>query len=76
MSQPQDPWSATHLSSLLPSVTESAPSRRPVLIAMFGPNPGTVYPIEGEMIIGRGDNPIVVPIIRPATSPMTQPVRQ
>lgn len=55
MSLPQDPFSATHLSSLLPSATETAPSRRPVLIAMFGPNPGTVYPIEGEVIIGRGE---------------------
>ena len=55
VSPAQDPFSATHLSSLLPSATETAPSRRPVLIAMFGPNPGTVYPIEGEMIIGRGE---------------------
>ncbi len=39
----------------MPSATETAPSRRPVLIAMYGPNPGTVHPIEGEMIIGRGE---------------------
>ena len=43
------------MSSLLPSATETAPGRRPVLIAMFGSNPGTVYPIDGEMIIGRGE---------------------
>ena len=51
----KDPGSTTHLSSPLPSAAVHVPVRRPVLIAMFGPNPGTVYPIEGETVIGRDE---------------------
>ncbi len=51
----KDPGSTTHLSSPLPSAAVHVPVRRPVLIAMFGPNPGTVYPIDGETVIGRDE---------------------
>jgi len=31
-------------------------NRRPVLISVYGPTPGTVYPIDGELVIGRADD--------------------
>ena len=54
MKRVQEPGATTHLSSPLPSAPH-VPVRRPVLIAMFGPNPGTVYPIDGEVVVGRGE---------------------
>ncbi|HEY0136777.1 MAG TPA: FHA domain-containing protein, partial [Nannocystis sp.] len=31
-------------------------TRKPVLISVYGPTPGTVYPIDGELVIGRADD--------------------
>jgi len=36
--------------------TDERISRRPVLIALHGPNPGTVHPIPGEVILGRSND--------------------
>ncbi len=55
MASNADQGSATRLSSPLPGMIE-ARSGRPVLIALYGPKQGTVYPLEGEVIIGRADN--------------------
>lgn len=43
----------THASPLVQS--DERPIRRPVLIAMHGPNPGAVHPIPGEVILGRSN---------------------
>jgi two-component system, cell cycle sensor histidine kinase and response regulator CckA len=36
--------------------SDERPSRRPVLIALHGPNPGAVHPIPGEVVLGRSSD--------------------
>jgi two-component system cell cycle sensor histidine kinase/response regulator CckA len=52
--QAQDDVRTTHSSLHVQSDDRS--SRRPVLIALYGPNPGTVHAIPGEVILGRSND--------------------
>ncbi len=46
---------ATHAAGIMPQLT-SPSARRPVLIAVYGSNPGTIYSIDRELVIGRADD--------------------
>lgn len=53
MSAHEDSVLTTHASLHVQS--DERVVRRPVLIALHGPNPGTVHPIPGEVILGRSN---------------------
>lgn len=54
MTAQDDEVRTTHAS--LHVQTDERSSRRPVLVALHGPNPGTVHPIPGEVILGRSND--------------------
>jgi two-component system cell cycle sensor histidine kinase/response regulator CckA len=47
---------ATSPAAMQLTTSDASKARRPVLIALYGPNPGTEYPIDGELVIGRADD--------------------
>ncbi len=50
-----DQASATRSTGILPQF-DTRSGRKPVLISVYGPTPGTVYPIDSELVIGRADD--------------------